>query len=200
MKYFETVVVVTDEDTFELGAALRASLECFRLHVDFHRCHQRRRLLEVLGGDVAPSQHIVLCAHGWSEPQPESLNFRQMVDLIDGRWGPATLQLTPDVVRETVRLSGRTALVLGGCQAGRPGLAEAFHDIGCSHYIAPSDEVSGVDADSALLFAIGFFYELMQEERDPRVACSVEEAVRRAAAIDALSQEGTHLYRCFTRT
>ncbi|MCE5241407.1 hypothetical protein LLH23_23325 [bacterium] len=200
MHYFDTVVVITDPATHELGIALRSVLDAFRIHCDFHQCVQRQRLLRVLGGECAPSQHVVLCVGGWHPPDDEALNFIRMVDLIEGSWQEVGLALTPEVIRDTVRLPGRSIAVLGGCNGGSSGLVEAFLDTGCSHYIAECGDVNGVDADAALLFVIGYFYQLMQDERDRQVACSVPEAVRRAAAMDPLAKQGTHLYRCYTRS
>ena len=200
MKLFESVVVVTDPVTYELGIALRGVLDAFRLHCDFHQCVQRQHLLKVLGGGCAPSEYVVLCVGGWHPPDTENLHFIRMVDMVEGSWQGADLRLTPEVIRETVRLAGRNILVLGGCNGGSPGLVEAFLDAGCQRYIAESGEVNGVDADSALLFTIGVFYHLLSGARDPSVSCTIEEAVQRAAAIDSLSKEGTHLYRCFGRS
>lgn len=50
-----------------------------------------------------------------------------------------------------------------------------------------------------MLFVIGFFYHLLTEDREPRLTCSVREAVERAAAIDTLAREGTHVFRYYSR-
>lgn len=198
MRMFESVVVVTDPATFELGVALRGVLDAFRLRCDFHQCVQRPKLLEVLGGARAPSEYVVLCVGGWHPPEPESLNFIRMVDLVDGSWQEVGLQLTPETIRQTVKLQGRKLIVLGGCNGGSQGLVQAFLDAGCTHYVAECGEANGVDANACLLFVIGLFYQLLLEECGGSAASTFEEAVQRATAMDTLSKEGTHLYRCFS--
>lgn len=196
MRMFDSVVVIADPCTLELAVAVRAALEAFRLRVHVYQCVQKQNLLDVLSGAIPPADYVVLCVGGFHPPEPESLHFRQMVHQVDGVWQETDLWLTPDAVRETVNLPGRTIVVCGGCNAGTEGLAEAFLNAGCTAYLASAE---AIDADAAVLFTIGLFYHLMQEERDPSAACSLQEAVSRAAAMDPLSEEGTHLYRLFTR-
>lgn len=196
MRMFESVVIVADPTTLELGVAVRAALEAFRLRVHLYQCVQKRNLLDLLSGQIADAQYVVLCAGGFHPPEPEGLHFVRMVDQVDGSWQEMELWLTPEMVREKVSLPGRTIVVTGGCNAGTEGLAEAFLSTGCRAYVAPAEPI---DADAVVLFTIGLFYHLLQEEREPAAACSLEEAVKRAAAMDTTIREGTHLYRCFSR-
>ena len=131
MRMFESVVIVADPTTLELGVAVRAALEAFRLRVHLYQCVQKRNLLDLLSGQIADAQYVVLCAGGFHPPEPEGLHFVRMVDQVDGSWQEMELWLTPEMVREKVSLPGRTIVVTGGCNAGTEGLAEAFLSTGC---------------------------------------------------------------------
>lgn len=197
MRMYESVVVVTDPHHYELAAALRGVLDAFRLHCDFRYCVQRQKLREVLGGACEPAEYVVLCCGGWHPPASPALSFLRLVDVVDGEWQTVGLDLTPEEIGRSVHLSGRKLIVLGGCNGGTPVLVDAFLESGVTHYVAETGEVNGVDADAALLFVIGLFYNLLLEERGERV--SFEKAVRRAAAMDPVGAEGTWLYRCYNR-
>jgi hypothetical protein len=49
-------------------------------------------------------------------------------------------------------------------------------------------------------YELGLALRGVLAEWAPSVAPNLEEAAQRAAAMDTLTEEGTHLYRCFTRS
>jgi hypothetical protein len=194
VKFFEPVVVVCEPAFFDHAHSIRSVLEAMHLRVHFIQCIQRPDLLRVLGGDMPESEYVVFVLGGYVAPEPESLHVRRLVECVDGQWEEVELWLTPDAAREHVHLPGRTVVVAGGCSAGMGALPQAFLDAGCRAYIAPG---GALDGDAAILFTVGFFYQLLQEGRHPCVPCSEVEAVTRAAAMDTFATEGTHVYRRF---
>ena len=198
---FQPVVVACDQSSLDVALAVRGALELFRLHVYLHFCVQKRNAVDLLAGRIPETSYLVLCSHGLgsTDASEESADEMKMgfhvVDEIDGRWEAVEFALTPRNIPEYVRLPGRAVLALG-CGNGRGPLARAFLETGCRAYMGA---VQPVDQDAAAMFAIAFFYHLRSSERDPRSACSEQEAFARAAAFDPTSREGTHLFRYYTR-
>lgn len=193
-------MIACDPPSLDVTMAVRSSLELFRLRVHLYFCVQKRNVLDLLAGNVADAQYVVLCCGGFGLEQSEvadatqmGIEFARLVDFVDGRWQEVTVRLTPADIRALVKLPGRTVISMG-CMSGREPIAKAFLDTGCKAYIAP---VRPVDQDSDALFVIGFFYHLLSQERDPSMACTEEEAVRRAASIDMDFKEGTHVFRYY---
>ena len=51
-----------------------------------------------------------------------------------------------------------------------------------------------------MTYELGIALRGVLAEWAPSVAPTFEEAVQRAVALDTLTEEGTHLYRCFPRS
>jgi hypothetical protein len=199
MRMFDSVVIACDQWSLDIGSAIRASLELFRLRVHFYFCVQKQNVLDMLAGKVPPSDYVVLCTHGIdtekidvASPDTHQAGF-QVVDLIDGEWKTTWFALTPANVPDYVSLAGRTILS-GGCSSGREPLARAFLESGCRAYIGPAEDV---DQDAGALFSIGFFYHLLSRDRDPEVGCTDREAAERASRFDTHARSGTHLFRYY---
>ena len=195
MKLFDPVVIACDPTALELGQAIRAALEAFRLRVTLYHCVQKRNVLDVLAGRIPDSEYVVLCAHGWNptEGDETKVSFRRLVDEIDGHRREVEFALTAEGIAELVSLADRT-VIAGGCWTGDEALARAFLDAGCTAYIGPE---GFVDQDAVVMFTIAFFYHLLSPERDADLRCDAEEAARRAAAIDTQFAEGTGLFRYY---
>jgi hypothetical protein len=200
--YGRPVAVVTDRDSVEVASAIRAALEVFRLRVDFYRMVQRRHFLAFLAGEHIPYDYTVLCAHG-TGPDEAPRIVVEVVDQVAGDyeaetgWESVLVELTPQTIPKLVHAAGGT-LVCGACGGGRAPLAEAFLGAGYDTYIGA--EQSYVDAESAFLFTVGFFYFALAEDRGPdAVPYSDAEAVERAAALDPNFRYGTRLYRYYSR-
>jgi len=197
MEMFDHVAIVCDTSSKDVGEAVRAALELFRVHVYFHWCVQKRNVADALEGRIPETDYTVLCAHGLgssdapaARPQQMGMGFH-VVDNQDGRWEEIEFALTPGNIADAVRLPGRRVLALG-CGNGREPLARAFLDAGCASYMGPIDSV---DQDSTAMFAISFFYHLLMHERDDSLSLGEREAFERARAFDTASAEGTHLFR-----
>lgn len=200
MRMFDRVAIAYDQTSMDLGLAVRASLELYRLNLYTSFCVQKRSVVEFLGHNTADAKYIVLCCHGLGSEgaRCELPDYRMgfhVVDQVNGKWGPLAFTLTPDNIPEYVNLPNTTVVSLG-CGTGREPLAKAFLKAGCAAYVGA---VEPVDQNSAVLFANAFFYHLMSEERDPSLKCSEEEACRRAASIDVDYEGGTRLFRYYSR-
>lgn len=194
---FDRVTVACDTSSRDVGGAIRASLELFRLHVYFHWCVQKRNVIDLLEGRTPETQYLVLCSHGLgstdrSDEAAEEMRmgFHVVADE-RGQWEEIEFALTPESIPTMVHLPGRRVLALG-CGNGREPLARAFLDAGCASYMGADEPV---DQDSTAMFAIAFFYHLLTAERDPSQSCTEREAFERAVAFDPESREGTHLFR-----
>jgi len=128
---------------------------------------QRRHLLAFLAGEHIPYDYTVLGGHG-AGPEDAPKLVVEVVDQVAGDygaetgWGPVLVELTPQTIPELVHADGGT-LVCGGCGAGRPPLAEAFLAAGYDAYIGAVEPQ--IDAESAFLFTVGFFYFALAEDR-----------------------------------
>jgi len=200
MKMFDSVVIAYDQWSMDIGLAVRASLELFRLNVYPHFCVQKKNVVDFLAGKIPDSEYVVLCSHGLGttdapEEQPDEMKMGfHVVDEIDGKWDKIEFALTPANIIEYVKLKGRTVIALG-CGNGREPLARAFLAAGCRAYVGA---IGPVDQDSIALFAIAFFYHLLSQGRDSSLSCSEQEAAERAAVIDTEFKEGTHLFRYYS--
>jgi hypothetical protein len=161
---------------------------------------QKGEALAFLAGARPVCQYLVLGGHGTGSDEEPRIPF-EVVDqansdprAVDG-WGPVSLDLTPESIPELVR-GGRETIIAGGCGAGRTPLADAFLEAGFNAVIGPTERY--VDADSALLFVIGFFYFVLAADRDlAPSAYSDEEAVKRASRLDPDFKHGTLSYRYY---
>ena len=201
MRMFDPVVIACDQWSLDIAAAIRSSLELYRLRAYLHFCVQKQNVLDFLGGRIPDSEDIVLCSHGLGSTDTKyecsgemKMGFN-VVDKVEGKWESVEFALTPANIPELVNLPGRKVISLG-CGSGREPLARAFLDSGCQAYIGP---ISPPDQDSAALFAITFFYHLLSSERDPVLTCTDREAVERAASLDIDFREGTNVFRYYTR-
>lgn len=201
MKMFDSVVIAYDQWSMDIGLAVRASLELFRLNVYPHFCVQKKNVVDFLAGKIPDSEYVVLCSHALgssdvSDERPDKMKMGfHVVDHVHGKWDKIEFALTPGNIPEYVKLERRVVIALG-CGNGREPLARAFLTAGCRAY---AGAVGPVDQDSAALFAIAFFYHLLSQGRDSSLSCSEQEAAKRATAIDTEFKEGTHLFRYYSR-
>lgn len=197
MKPFDSVVIGSARDTFAEAQAMRAALESYLLNVHLYWFRQKRNLMDFLAGQVADADYVVLCCHGSPRVEGDAsttqLRVHNLVEEIDGRWESGTVDLSPDDIRETVRLPGRT-VITQGCSTGAEPVARAFLDAGCRAYIGPA---SPADQDAGPLFVSAFFYFLLRPNADPRVDMTERRAAELSANIDTLSLEGTHIFRYY---
>ncbi len=192
MRMFDPVVIACDQATLDVAMAVRSALELFRLRVHLHLCVQRRNVLDLLAGRIPDSEYVVLCWGGQHAPHGPEIR-PSVVDQVDGKWQQAEVALSSASVPQLVHLPGRTVLALG-CSTGAEPIAQAFLRSGCRAYVGPT---AAVDQDATALFAISFFYHLLSPDRDSDLACTEEEAVRRARAIDRECRAGTHVFRYY---
>jgi len=202
MKMFDSVVIACPTTYLDGGLAIRSALEWFRLRVHFYHCVQKQNVLDFLTGGIPSSDYVVMVSGGLicadadgGNANEMAMGFPGLVDLVDGKWQAADFWLTPGDIPELVNLKGQTIISLG-CGSGREPFAKAFLDSGCKAYIGPVGEV---DQDATVMFTTALFYHLLSPERAGSGPCSDEEAVRRAASVDTLCREGTHLFRYYTR-
>lgn len=198
MKMFEPVVLACDQSSLDVALGIRGALELFRLRVHMYLCVQKRNVLDVLAGRIPESKYVVLCCHGMDAPSSAgtpsqmSMGFH-VVDDVTGKWEKTWFGLTPANIPSIVHLPGRTMISLG-CASGREPFAQAFLRAGCRAYVGPEKEV---DQDADALFAIGFFYHLLAEDRPGARVCSEKEATQLAAQIDPYCPEGTGAFRYY---
>lgn len=203
---FDPVVIAYDTASMDVGLAVRAALELFRLHVYAHFLVQKRNAVDFFAGKIPDSEYVVLCSHGSSAegatanmpeepPEKMGMGFVRLVDQINGKWEETEFALSPSNIRQYVKLAGRTVVALG-CGNGREPLAREFLKAGCRAYIGA---ISPPDQDATALFAIGFFYHLLSQDRPGSLCCNEAEAVRRAAEIDKVCKEGTHIFRYYSQ-
>lgn len=190
MRMFEPVVIGCDQGRLDVALAIRSALELFHLRVHLYDCRQKLNVADFLRGNIPESKYVVLCCGGWWGDMQMKSTF-QVVDQLDGRWVSTEFSLTPADISKYVSLQGRTVISLG-CNTGKKELADAFLDAGCSAYIGPD---GALDQDSAAMFVVAFFYHLLRSDREPALACTDRQAVELAAALDAYSKEGTHVFR-----
>ena len=191
MNMFDSVVIACDPTALDVACAIRSSLELFRLRVHFYPCWQKRNALDVLSGNVPPSDYVVLACHGSDDG--EGITFVRLVDRVDGQWTGVDYKATTAEIPTLVQLPGRTVLGLG-CRAGDRRIAEAFLRAGCKAYIGPERYV---DQDACAVFAIMFFYHLLAHERPGGGRLSEQEACQRAMSADPASREGPGTFRYY---
>ena len=112
----------------------------------------------------------------------------------DLRIGIATNCLTE--IAEYLQNRGGTLISIT-CGSGRKPLANAFFKSGYRTYIAPGETYA--DTDSALVFIVNLFYQLMAEDREYATTIYTEqEAAEKAALLDPDFCYGIKLFRCYT--
>ncbi|WP_188066007.1 delta-aminolevulinic acid dehydratase [Brevibacillus brevis] len=176
------VALVVGPDTDQDSQAIRNTLEYFGARVFTYWIGRPSDLIDVLNGsDLYPNTDmIILNFHG----DEGSLIMPELGEDVYEEGEPKD-NFGPDEVRLFAKLDGK--IVLGnGCSLGDPKLAKAFLESGCHMYIGPDDYPDG---SSALMFALRFFYEVIQNKK------SVEEAFRIAKATD----EETEMYQLYVK-
>ena len=158
-----TVLIAAFGDTGNEPEALRQTLEAFGYFVVTKYIGRPADLTDTLSGQLPlEPDFLVLSCHG-EQGGILMPGLAESVYREDEPRGP----FSADDVTRCLRLSGKVILNLG-CSTGNPPLADAFARD--NTYIAPTDDVEG---NSALLFAIRFFYELAQNGRTVSEACSL---------------------------
>ena len=155
---------------FEGGGdeALRAVLEAMRVKVNRFPVGQARHAVRVLDGTEATAPYVVLACHG-DEGRILLPDLAPQVE----RFQPFHRWLTPDDLRATVNLPGRTVIATG-CDTGTQDLADAFFAGGCDAYLAPEGAPFGY---ASILVITLVFYELVQGR-------TLETAVEKVRALD----------------
>lgn len=202
MKMFEPVVIACDTSYIDGAIAIRSALEWFHLRVHLYHLTQKKNAEDFFSGNIVSSDYVVLLTGGLGRTNRNdesidemAMGFHRLVDQIDGKWDEVDFALTPANIPNIVNLKGRTVISLG-CGAGRRPFADAFLKSGCKAYIAADGEVNN---DAYFLFPVAFFYHLLSPEHPAAGECSDREAVERAASMDKLCKEGTHVFRYYTK-
>lgn len=148
----KTVLIAAIDGTGNEPEALRQILEGFGFFVATKYVGRPRDFIDILE-DKLPfhGDFLILSCHG----ENGSILMPQLGEHIYEPVEPRG-NFTAAEIGRYCRLSGKTILNLG-CTTGQPDLANAF--AGSNQYIAPSDYVCG---NSALYFAVRFFYEIAQ--------------------------------------
>ena len=183
-----------------MANALRAMLEAFALHVEFHHLVQKRQVAEFFGRSRPDCGYTVVFTHGYHGKQ---LTFH-VVDQADGEydetqgWASIDFALTPGLIAEYVKEPKGTLISLA-CGGGSEALAQAFLAAGYDAYAGADADYA--DSDACLLFASGLFYCLLAEERDyaPRTY-TLREAVEQASRLDPDFELGTRTFRCWPQS
>lgn len=202
MELFEEVVVVTDVRSCEEAYTVRSVLEFFRLRVRFERLVQRRQLDDFFAGRLGGSPYTIVMAHGAETDDGRAIRFV----LVDTPWGdpkaaegwaPVTVDLTASTIPDIVT-KGSGTLITCSCGGGDRSLAEAFLHAGYDAYVGQTQPY--YSSDASLVFLTGLFYFLLAEDRDfDARRYSLQEAVARAAALDAGWKFGTESFRCYAQ-
>ncbi len=205
MKLFESVVIGCDNspDMIRDARTIRAVLETFGLRVHLYDLTRKREALQFLAGEIPQCDYVVLCSHGWNDPDEGAQISLQVVDQADGdydnaaHWESVTLGLTPANIPDMAQGMGRT-LICYACGSGREPFAQAFLKAGYKAYIAPRGD--GVYGNAGVLFIIGLFYHLMTATRigDEPTCHTDQEAVALAAALDANTPRGTCAFHYYS--
>lgn len=203
MKLFDTVAIVCDHSLLELATAIRAPLELMRLQVRLHYLVQDQQALNFLANEACQYDYLVICCHGTGNEAAEMMIRIEVVGQKDGDperddgWEEAILALRPSSIPQLLHNFQGSILSLA-CGSGREPFGKAFLETGCQTYIAP-DELY-FSRDSAMLFAVGFFYHLRAEERDfDRAKLGVAEAAVLAQQLDPRFSRGTKAFRVYER-
>ena len=184
-----------------LANGIRSVLESQGLNVHFYNLMQKRSVLQFLAGQVPETQYTVICCHGGGSLETgKEMSFQVIHQKDDdyenpNNWERVTFGLTPANIPQCVQGKGRTIISIA-CGSGQEDFAQAFLAAGCHAYIAPQGDY--VDSNASVLFVAGFFYHLLAEARGSQPKTyTIEEAVQRAAAMDADCTQGTRLFRYY---
>ena len=161
-----TVLIVALEGGETETAALRSSLEYFGAFVSVKWIGRPKHFMEVLSGELPfIPDYVIISGHGDKD------GFK-MTELGDNLYEPNEPRgsFTPNNVKKYLKL--KNVVLSTCCATGCKAMSDAFHS--CT-YIAPSDYVEG---NSALIFALIFFYEILQN------GASVEKAFDLARGVD----------------
>lgn len=160
------VALVCGPDCEMDTSAIRTALEYFGARVFMYWIGRPSDLMDVLTGeDLYPDMDlIILNFHGdegqFVMPELDETVYEDNEPQDD--FGPRE-------IARFAKLDGK--VVLGnGCTLGDPLLAQAFLDSGCSIYIGPDDYPDG---NAALMFALRFCYEIIQNKRSVKEAFSI---------------------------
>ncbi|MCE5170658.1 delta-aminolevulinic acid dehydratase [Paenibacillus profundus] len=160
--------------------AIRAALEYFGARVFMYWVGRPSDFMSVLSGeDIYPGTDLIILNFHGDEGQfvmPELGESVYEEGEPRGDFGPAE-------IRRFAKLDGRTVLA-NGCDLGNGELAQAFLECGCKTYIGPDDYPDG---NAALMFALRFGYELIQNKK------TIQEAYHTARATD----EETTMYQIY---
>ena len=160
--------------------AIRAALEYFGARVFMYWIGRPSDFIAVLSGeDIFPDTDLIILNFHGDEGQfvmPELGESVYEEGEPRGDFGPAE-------IRRFAKLNGRTVLA-NGCDLGNGELAQAFLECGCKTYIGPDDYPDG---NAALMFALRFGYELIQNKK------TIQEAYHTARATD----EETTMYQIY---
>jgi len=171
----KTILIAAFDNAGNEPEALRQALEAFGYFVVTTYIGRPSDLMDALSGRLPlDPDALVLSCHG----QRGTILMPVLGESVyreDEPRGPFSAR----EIASCLRLSHKIILNLG-CSTGCDSLSEVFRQD--NTYIAPADDVAG---NSALMFAIRFFYELAQNGR------SVSQACEQARAMD----DETSLFR-----
>ncbi|MDQ0178028.1 L-amino acid N-acyltransferase YncA [Bacillus chungangensis] len=177
------VALVCGPDCDMSANGLRTALEFFGARVFTYWIGRPSDLIDVLSGDdlYPETDFIILEFHG-----DEGRFLMPELDESVYEEGEPRVDFGPEEIARFTKLNGK--VVLGnGCSLGNAILAKAFIENGCSAYIGPDDYPDG---NAALMFALRFFYEMIQNKR----------SVKEAFAIAKSTDKETHMYQLYERS
>lgn len=164
----DTILIAAVDGTGSEPEALRQVLEVFGYFVAIKYVARPRDMIGILEDQLPFSADcLIISCHG----ENGAILMPQLDESIYDTNEPRGNFSAAEIERFCI-LSGKTILNLG-CTTGQSDISNAFARN--NQYIAPADYVTG---NSALYFAVRFFYEIAQN------GCTVYDAWQRASSTD----------------
>ena len=162
------ILIAALEGAAAEAVALRSALEYFGAFVAVKWIGRPRDFMDVLNGKlpIAPD-YVVISGHG----DEDGFIMNKLGEAVYEADEPKG-NFTPEEVKKYLMI--KSVVLSTCCATGGAAMADVFREAGCA-YIAPADYVEG---NSALMFALRFFYELLQNK------ASVDLAFKAARAVD----------------
>ena len=164
----ETVLIAAVDGTGSEPEALRQALEVFGFFVATKYVARPNDLIDILEDKIPfPWDYLIISCHGENGAIIMPLLGESIYKPDEPRGNFSAAE-----IERCCKLFGKTILSLG-CTTGQETIASVFAK--GNQYIAPTDYVAG---NSALYFAVRFFYEIAQN------GCTVHDAWQLAANTD----------------
>lgn len=150
-----TVLIAAVDGTGSEPEALRQMLEVFGFFAATKYVARPRDMIDILE-DQLPfhADYLIISCHGENGAILMPLLGESIYEADEPK-----CNFSAEEIARYCKLSGKTILNLG-CTTGQGDISGIFSKY--NHYIAPTDYVAG---NSALCFAVRFFYEIAQNKR-----------------------------------